>query len=236
MSVLGHVLEERGIATVAVALVREHAARVRPPRALYVPFPFGYTLGKPDDPEYQTKVITAALDLLKCPAGPVLADFGEETWASQLVQASAVRPPAEKAGPEPPGSDPANEVTALRVFYERWVADHDGRTSVGVSGVPQRRFRGMIRFLESYARGGDADMKERPRDVSIPQFVRYCGDDLKAFFYEARMSQRPKASDLELHTWFWGQTATGQLLSAIAQGWDSTDDRELTYLANGLAR
>ena len=236
MSVLGHVFEERGLATVAVALVREHVERVRPPRALYVPFPFGYTLGKPQDPECQTRVITAALELLKYPAGPVLVDFDEETWASQLIQASAVRPPTEKASPETSGNNPADEVTALRVFYERWVADHDGRTSVGVSGVPQRRFRGMIRFLESYAQGGDADMKERPQDVSIPQFVRYCGDDLKAFYYEARMSQRPKASDSELHTWFWGKTATGQLLSAIAQSWEATDDRELTYLANGLAR
>ena len=79
-------------------------------------------------------------------------------------------------------------------------------------------------------------MKERPQDVSIPQFVRYCGDDLKAFYYEARMSQRPKASDSELHTWFWGETATGQLISDLAQRLRATDDLELRYVANSLAR
>ena len=212
-------------------MVREHVERARPPRALFVPFPFGFTLGKPDDPEYQHRVIAAALDLLKYPSGPVLADFDAETGSNQLIQASAVH-----STPETVNNNPADEVTALRVFYERWVADHHGRTSVGVSGVPQRRFRGTIRFLEAYAQGADADMKERPQDVSIPQFLRYCADDLKAFYYEARMSQRPKATESELHTWFWGETATGQLISALALTMKATDDAELRYVANGLAR
>ena len=212
-------------------MVREYVERARPPRALFVPFPFGFTLGKPDDPEYQHRVIAAALDLLKYPSGPVLADFDAETGSNQLIQASAVH-----STPETVNNNPADEVTALRVFYERWVADHHGRTSVGVSGVPQRRFRGTIRFLEAYAQGADADMKERPQDVSIPQFLRYCADDLKAFYYEARMSQRPKATESELHTWFWGETATGQLISALALTMKATDDAELRYVANGLAR
>lgn len=231
MSVLGHVFEQAGITTLAVALVREHAEKVRPPRALFVPFPFGHTLGKPDDPEYQHRVITATLDLLKHPSGPVLADFDAEIGPNPLVQASAVQ-----STPEEVDSNPADEVTALRVFYERWVADHHGRTAVGLSGVPQRRFRSTIRFLESYAQGTDADMKERPQDVSIAQYLRYCVDDLKAFYYEARMGQRPKATESDLHTWFWGETATGQLISAVAQRMSATDDTELKSLASGLAR
>ena len=231
MSVLGHIFEQAGLTTVAVALVREHVERVRPPRALFVPFPFGYTLGKPDDPEYQHRVITATLDLLKYPSGPVLAEFDEETDSNQLIQASAVQ-----AEPKKFKSNPADEVTALRVFYERWVADHHGRTAVGVSGVPQRRFRGTIRFLESYAQGADADMKERSKDMSIPQFLRYCVDDLKAFYYEARMAQRPKDTESDLHSWFWAETATGQLISTLARSMSATDDAELRSVSHGLAR
>ena len=215
----------------AVVLVREHAEKVRPPRALFVPFPFGYTLDQPDNPEYQHRVITATLDLLKYPSGPVLAEFDAETGSNQLIQASTA-----PSTPERVNSNPADEVTALRVFYERWVADHRGRTSVGISGVPQRRFRGAIRFLESYARGADADMKERPKNVSIPQFLRYCVDDLKAFYYEARMAQRPKATESDLHTWFWGETATGQLISTLARNMRETEDPELFAIAYGLAR
>ena len=231
VGVLGHILEQAGLTTVAVATIREHAEKVRPPRALYVPFPFGYTLGKPDDPEYQHQVIAATLDLLKYQSGPVLADFDAETGTTQLVQASAVQSTLEKTN-----GNAANEVTALRVYYERWVADHHGRTSVGISGVPQRRFRGTIRFLEAYAQGGDADMKERPQDVSIPQFLRLCISDLKAFYYEARMEQLPAATEPELHTWFWGETATGQLISDAAQRMRVTGDAELEELAFALAR
>ena len=37
-------LERRGITTVALQLLREVAQRVRPPRALFVPFPMGLAL------------------------------------------------------------------------------------------------------------------------------------------------------------------------------------------------
>ena len=58
-------LERRGISTVALQLLRFVAEKVRPPRALAVPFPHGYPLGKPDDPEYQRTVIEAALKMLE---------------------------------------------------------------------------------------------------------------------------------------------------------------------------
>lgn len=70
-------LERQGIATVAIQLLREIAERVHPPRALWVPFPHGYPLDRPHDPERQHRVIAAALRLLETPAAgpPVLEDF-----------------------------------------------------------------------------------------------------------------------------------------------------------------
>jgi hypothetical protein len=58
-------LERRGIATVAVQLLRLVAEAVAPPRALLVPFPHGYPLGEPDRPEIQHAVLAAALRLLE---------------------------------------------------------------------------------------------------------------------------------------------------------------------------
>ena len=58
-------LERRGIASVAIQLLREVALRVRPPRALFVPFPHGYPLGSPEDPARQHAVLDAALRLLE---------------------------------------------------------------------------------------------------------------------------------------------------------------------------
>ena len=94
----------------------------------------------------------------------------------------------------------------------------------------------MIRFLESFSRGEEADLPERPAGVPVPQFIRYCIDDLKAFYYEARMAQRPQMAEPDLHRWFWGETAMAQLIRAVAQHMGASDDPALKYFANGLAR
>ena len=154
MSVLARVLEEHGLTTTSIAMVREHAERVKPPRALWVPFYFGFALGKTEDPEYQHRVLAAALELLEAPAGPVLTDFPDEDAPQVMPQASQVQEQTT-----PPQRSPADEVTALRAFYECWVEQHQGRTAVGVSGIPQRRFRGMSRALEAFAQGEETDLK-----------------------------------------------------------------------------
>lgn len=233
MSVLARVFESAGLTTVSIALVREHAERVRPPRALWVPFYFGYALGKPDDPAFQQQVIAAALETLRAGHGPVLTDYPEDAGPIGLPQASEIA--ANATSGDARTVDAASEITALRAYYERW-QEQRGRTAVGITGIPQRRFRGIIRFLEAYAASDDADMDERPGDVSVPQFARYCADDLKAFCYEARMAQRPSDSEPEIHSWFWGETAVGALIDSITQRLNATGDPTLQATAYGLSR
>jgi hypothetical protein len=229
--VLANVFEEAGLCTVTIAMVREHAERVKPARALFVPFPFGIALGKPNDPELQHRIMAAALDMLQKPAGPVLEDFPEDEAPAALIQASAL-----SGRDDVKETDAADEVTAMRAYYERWVEDHSGRTAVGLCGIPQRRWRGLIRFLQAYARGEAADMKERPSEVSLEQFIRYGADDLKAFYYEARMAQRPSTSSVDLHTWFWSDTTVGQLLPEVGRRMATSDDPAAKAVANGIAR
>ena len=69
-----------------------------------------------------------------------------------------------------------------------------------------------------------------------PQFIRYCVDDLKAFYYEARMNQRPDLPDSAVHEWFWGETATGDLIKEIAEVMKAKDDPALGNISFGLAR
>ena len=73
-------LERQGIATVALQLLREVAVKVRPPRALFVPFLHGYPLDRPDDPKRQLAVLEAALRLLEDDTlrPPVLVDYSPE--------------------------------------------------------------------------------------------------------------------------------------------------------------
>ncbi len=64
MGLIARVLEEAAIATVCVIMRREVAQNVKPPRALFVKFPFGAPLGPAGDAETQRGVILEALSVL----------------------------------------------------------------------------------------------------------------------------------------------------------------------------
>lgn len=67
-------IERRGIATVCLMLLREIAEKVRPPRALALPFPHGCPLGAPNDPQLQREVMLRALALLEREGPPPLIE------------------------------------------------------------------------------------------------------------------------------------------------------------------
>ena len=76
VGLLAAVIERAGIPTACIALVRSVAERLRAPRALAVPFPFGHPLGDAGDADGQRAVLRALLDLLNDPGpAPVLRDF-----------------------------------------------------------------------------------------------------------------------------------------------------------------
>ena len=77
VSLVAAELERRHISTVVIQLLREAAERVRPPRALWVPFKHGYPLDTPNHSPRQHAVIEAALELLenRSLTPPTLAAF-----------------------------------------------------------------------------------------------------------------------------------------------------------------
>jgi hypothetical protein len=232
--VLARALEAAGVSTISISAVREHTEKVKPPRALWVPFPFGYALGRPNDPELQHRVLRAALDLLSEPAGPVLREFPDEAEPGveppAPAQASAIA--ASAAAPD----DPAMETTQMRRYHEQWLARSGGRTAFGLTGIPATRFRGVVRFLQSFAAGEDADMAERPPDVPLAGFIRWCADDLKALYFEGYFAMKPGAGGDEVARWFWGETAVGQLLRRVRDRLDASDDKDWKAAAFGVAR
>jgi hypothetical protein len=232
--VLARSLEAHGIATTAISMVREHTEKVKPPRALFVPFPFGHALGRPNDPELQHRVLRAALDLLAAPSGPVLSDFPDEAEMGveppAPTQASAI--PATAS----PSLDPTTEVARMREDHDQWLAKNGGRTAFGLSGVPAMRFADVVRFLQGFAAGGDADMPERASELPLANFIRYCADDLKAIYYEGRMAMKPTSGGDEIARWFWGETASGQLLRRVKDRLDASDDPRWKAAAFGVAR
>ena len=137
MSGLAHYFEDEGVPTVVVALIREQAEKVRPPRALWVPFPLGRPFGAPDNAEQQRRVLRRALALLEAPSGPVLVDFDEadgveEEDAAWVCPVSFASPNADS---HDIGRRVADEVTLLRPWYELGV-ERRGRTTLGLSNAP----------------------------------------------------------------------------------------------------
>jgi hypothetical protein len=232
--VLARALEAHGLATTSISLVREHSEKVKPPRALFVPFPFGHALGRPNAPDLQHRVLRAALDLLSAPAGPVLRDFPDDAEPGDQPagprQASTIAPAAGGA------EDSVSEIRDHLERHAQWIAKSGARTAFGLSGIPAARFDDVVRFLQAFAAGGDTDLPGRPSDVSLPAFIRWCADDLKALAYEGYMATKPDAGGEEIARWFWGTTAVGQLLRRVRDRLDASDDRAWKAAAFGVAR
>ncbi len=231
---LARILEDAGLVTTTIALLREHVEAVKPPRALYVPYPFGATLGKPLDREHQHRVLAAALALLDRDR-LTLADFDDPEYVEQRGAPAQYSEVTQLGAVRRSDTDPATETTRVRQYYNQWV-EQRGRTTVGVTGISPSRFRAIIRFLEDYANGKDADMRERPPDVPLGEWIRLCSLDLRAMFSEAKMAMQPGVTSDEIHRWFWGETSVAGLLVRVRDRMAASDDETVRGAAYGVAR
>jgi hypothetical protein len=228
--VIARTLEQMGLTTVGISLIREHTEKVKPPRALWVPFPFGLPLGHPGDVAEQRAVLDAALALLDEPETPVLRDFGGELAPGETgtsIQAAAV----EQA---PVELSLADEVTMMRRFWEQWSRE-SGRTAVGLSGVAPVKFRGVVRFLEAFVAGETRVVPEQG-ETPLPLFIRRCVDDLRALYLEARLVMKPGEPQADTQRWFWGGTALGSFLRTLRDVMNDSDDDLMRASAYGIAR
>lgn len=77
MGLIQRVLEAAGISTVSISLVREITVQVRPPRALFVRWPFGHPLGEPFAVAQQLRILHDMLHALESMQEPgSLIDLG----------------------------------------------------------------------------------------------------------------------------------------------------------------
>lgn len=204
MSVLAHVFEAAGIATVVLSSVREMAVKTAPPRALHCEFPLGRPLGRPNDPEFQHDVLTRAFALLDASSGPVLVDH-PVIIESDADQVSCTLPPRFDAG-LPPAVD---EARGIRRAYDR-VATRRGVSSVGrvidPDGVPA-----AVASLVAIADGLDWRAAELPGGNT----TALC-HDIRSYYEEAALDLVTGAppGPRALEDWFFEQTETGRVVLA----------------------
>ena len=184
-----------------LALIRDHVERLKPPRALYVPFPLGRPLGKPDDPPFQRSVIEAALALTTEQEGPVLVDFPIEVADGAAEPLSCPLPPREHA--ELPAA--VDEALGLRAAY-RCNLETSGRTLVGRAISADEVTRAIEAFI---AIAGGESWKEQGLQGHPLLWSR----DITSYYEEAAASLAdhvPAARAAE--TWFYQKTEAGKVL------------------------
>jgi hypothetical protein len=220
VSALGHYLEEEGIATVAVGLIRRQIEKTRPPRALWVPFELGRPFGPPGDPAFQKRVILAALRLLERRDGPaIIADFAEDD--PRQIPDPLWRPP-------PTAKPLGDEIALLDDAYRRSVAVR-GRTTVGLSNLPMTA---VGAYVDAWLRG-----ESPPSPVagmSPPLALRFAVDDLKAYCLEAALGGGRRPSNRQQTDWFWNQTAAGAAIMALRRGNLASEDERLKLIAGNF--
>ena len=64
MGLIQREIERLGIATIGISIVREYSEKIRPPRTLFLRWPFGHPLGEPGNRKQQRVVILEALRAL----------------------------------------------------------------------------------------------------------------------------------------------------------------------------
>ncbi|MGF1454876.1 MAG: TauD/TfdA family dioxygenase [Alphaproteobacteria bacterium] len=200
---IAYYLEAEGIMTTGIALVRENAEALRPPRLLWVSFPIGLPLGRPGDPAFQHRVIHNALDLLRRPSGPVLEDHPED-----LPEIPADRVPACPVNFARPETDEStwrarlsNELMMLKPWYEMSLRRR-GRTTVGLSDT------GIDAILERMS----VWLDDRSKPLPDAKWLKFATEDAKAYYGEALSAQPGDYPPGHLQAIFWEETVLGAAL------------------------
>lgn len=226
-----------GIATVQVSLIRPVTEAVKPPRALWVPFPFGRPLGPPNRPDIQLDVLRCTLALVNQATGPALIDYPELAVDTSMDDAAWSCPVAFPATVPESDSDALTaqllrESQLLRPWFDEGLRAR-GRTEVGTSGKGVDSMDEMLGILARFAVDGDMVAPDG-YDHPMPQLLRYIADDVRDFYYEAAISKPGAAfpSPLALLEWFFLQTIAGDAFYRVRERLLAADI--LVLMAQGL--
>jgi hypothetical protein len=203
VSAIAHVLEQHGIATVGISLIRGQAVAGRAPRMLHCEFPLGRPLGRPGDREFQHRVIAAAFDLLPRTDVPVLEDFPETIADEAEHPLACTLPPRHD-----PSLHPAiDEAMGLAAAHRRFRDAHGGHTAVGLIGGPEDVPDLLGKFVR-IADGGDWEAEGLDElDLGAAAI------DVRTYYEEAALALSdhvPAARQAE--SWLYQVTETGLVL------------------------
>jgi hypothetical protein len=203
---------------------------MKPPRFLAVPFELGRPFGAPNQPEFQTRVLRAALQLLeRLENPPILEWFPEDAPETEEDMETAWSCPVSFAPKLEVDSNRMNQVLSeieqLKPWHEVYVLKH-GRASHFVSGLDLPR---IVRLFDELAQGNPAP--ETGSETPLPELIRLSLDDLRTWYGETAQGQPGKGSFQQINEWFWTETAAALLVAAAAVALENHEDPFLRGIA-----
>lgn len=179
-----------------------HIENTKPPRGLICHFPLGRPLGKPNDAEFQHRVLQALFELLEESQGPVLKTFPETISDVDAEQLVCTLPPRLD-----PDEHPAvDEAKGIRSAYNRAIEKHGNRIGssrqISADDVPDA--------IQAFARIEQGEAWDKAGIPGVPMRV---AQDIRGYYQTA-------ALELAEHTpgawagenWFYNETETGKLM------------------------
>jgi hypothetical protein len=226
-------IEEHGISTACISLIRPHSERVKSPRSLWVSFELGRPLGVPNDADFQRKVLITLLQLLERPDGPVILDDYPLDAPESDEETAVLSCPVRFDDQATDDSDPLKtrflrEIQAMRPWYDM-ALEKRGRTSLGGSGIDIDL---LGEYIYAYVKGEEPDNPLQDVDPSVS--LKLAVEDLKGYYIEAVTAQ-PGQEDLSskaLKEWLWDKTTAGEVLIELIKTCSRSENEKLKMMGS----
>ena len=209
---------------------------VKPPRALWVPFPLGRPYGVADNADFQRDVLHSALRLLETATGPSIEDYPHD--APGVAELGVWACPVSFESPDTTETE-KRLLQEVQQFQPWWDEGHRtrGRTGIGTSGAGPDDLEKMVALLAAVVEGADPfELPEAaegpPWSRKMPVLMNYVVDDLRAFYQEA-VTAKPGKADPDhnaLNRWFFTETVFGETLTKLANRLTEIGDPRLIAL------
>ena len=236
----------------SLSLVKEFTQVVRPPRALWAPFPFGRPFGAPKNAAIQRRVMMAAFALLERKTGPILEDFvlapdEHALDAANQTMGRGCGPKGCRLDDILAGGDAASadnrppviehydgdlakvkaEILEITPAHRQYRQNNHGRTQVGSSGVTPETVSRAAEAVHAFVSGESPAVPAGSEPMNVGLFVRLSIDDLKAYYMESKseLSGEKTLDAADANDWFWLETHAGRLIIAARDRIVETTDR-----------
>ncbi len=196
-------MESAGLVTITLGSIRDQLYNTAPPRGLWCDFPLGRPLGKPNDPEFQHRVLDHAFDMIATATSQTVEDFPESISDEAAEVLSCTMPPRFDASIHPA----VDEARGIRAAYDR--AGEAGQRIgagrvVGPDDVPAA--------IEAFVRVAEGTPW---KEAGIPGIPARVAQDIRGYYEVAALELAEHSPSAWAGTrWFLNQTEAGKVINA----------------------